>query len=163
MRAVRHMKIGELSERTGVSRRLLRYYEEQGLIAPGRVANNYREYTEAFVDQVVQIRGLLDIGLPTRVVKQILPCLDKPRQISIKDATPEVLALLAGERDRMAERIRLLVRNRDAITGYLEEVVAALGDDVEPPSGGSAERAQAAQAQEGRSGGRHRDDVDARA
>ncbi|MGL6236814.1 MAG: MerR family transcriptional regulator [Segniliparus sp.] len=156
------MKIGELSDRTGVSRRLLRYYEEQGLIAPSRIANNYREYTEAFVDQVVQIRGLLDIGLPTRVVKQILPCLDRPRQIHIKDATPEVLALLAGERDRMAERIRLLVRNRDAISSYLEEVVAALRDDVEPSSGGSAERGEAAQPPERGPGGRHRDEVEAR-
>ncbi|WP_307073513.1 MerR family DNA-binding transcriptional regulator [Arthrobacter pascens] len=29
------MLIGELSERTGVSRRALRYYEEQGLLVPG--------------------------------------------------------------------------------------------------------------------------------
>jgi predicted transcriptional regulator len=31
-REVGRMRIGELSARTGVSRRLLRYYEEQGLI-----------------------------------------------------------------------------------------------------------------------------------
>ncbi len=33
------MRIGELAERTGASRRLLRYYEEQGLIQPSRRAN----------------------------------------------------------------------------------------------------------------------------
>ena len=33
------MRIGELAERTGTSRRLLRYYEEQDLIAPDRSAN----------------------------------------------------------------------------------------------------------------------------
>lgn len=113
------MRIGELSRRTGTSRRLLRYYEEQGLIAAQRCANGYRSYDERFVDRVLQIRGLLDAGLPTRIIKQILPCLDKPRSIYFPDATPEMLATLEGERDRMSERIRCLERNRDAITEYL--------------------------------------------
>jgi DNA-binding transcriptional MerR regulator len=116
------MRIGELSRRTGTSRRLLRYYEEQGLIAAQRCANGYRSYDERFVDRVLQIRGLLDAGLPTRIIKQILPCLDKPRSIYFPDATPEMLATLEGERDRMTERIRCLERNRDAITEYLGAV-----------------------------------------
>ncbi|WP_433492858.1 MerR family transcriptional regulator [Nocardia grenadensis] len=113
------MRIAELSRRTGTSRRLLRYYEEQGLIAAQRCANGYRSYDERFVDRVLQIRGLLDAGLPTRIIKQILPCLDKPRSIYFPDATPEMLATLEGERDRMSERIRCLERNRDAVTEYL--------------------------------------------
>ncbi|MEU1527277.1 MerR family transcriptional regulator [Nocardia rhamnosiphila] len=116
------MRIGELSRRTGASRRLLRYYEEQGLIAAQRCANGYRSYDERFVDRVLQIRGLLDAGLPTRIIKQILPCLDTPRSIYFPDATPEMLATLEGERDRMNERIRCLERNRDAITEYLGAV-----------------------------------------
>ncbi|WP_327151682.1 MerR family transcriptional regulator [Nocardia sp. NBC_01329] len=113
------MRIGELSERTGASRRLLRYYEEQGLIVAERCANGYRDYDERFVDRILQIRGLLDAGLPTRIIKQILPCLDKPRTIYFPDATPEMLATLEGERDRMNERIHCLERNRNAISEYL--------------------------------------------
>jgi DNA-binding transcriptional MerR regulator len=116
------MRIGELSERTGTPRRLLRYYEEQGLLLPGRCQNTYRSYEESDVDRVLQIRGLLDAGLPTRLIKQILPCLDKPRVIHFPDATPEMLATLERERDRMTERIRCLARNRDAIGAYLEAV-----------------------------------------
>ncbi|MGQ4354649.1 MerR family transcriptional regulator [Streptomyces drozdowiczii] len=116
------MRIGELSRRTGASRRLLRYYEEQALIVPDRGPNGYREYDERYVDRVDQIRGLLDAGLPTRIIKQILPCLDKPRSIHFPDATPEMLALLATERDRLSERIDVLVRNRDAMSEYLAEV-----------------------------------------
>ncbi|MFI6368651.1 MerR family transcriptional regulator [Nocardia sp. NPDC050630] len=116
------MRIGELSERTGTSRRLLRYYEEQGLIVADRCANGYRTYDDRFVDRVLQIRGLLDAGLPTRIIKQILPCLDKPRTIYFPDATPEMLATLERERDRMSDRIRCLSRNRDAIAEYLEAV-----------------------------------------
>ncbi|WP_328395625.1 MerR family transcriptional regulator [Nocardia sp. NBC_00416] len=116
------MRIGELSQRTGTSRRLLRYYEDQGLIVAQRCANGYRSYDERFVDRVLQIRGLLDAGLPTRIIKQILPCLDKPRTIYFPDATPEMLATLEGERDRMSDRIHCLERNRDAIIEYLAAV-----------------------------------------
>ncbi len=58
------MRIGELSAHTDTPRRLLRYYEEQGLIVAGRCSNGYRDYDERFVDRVLQIRGLLDPGLP---------------------------------------------------------------------------------------------------
>ncbi|MET8504809.1 MerR family transcriptional regulator [Streptomyces sp. NPDC015232] len=116
------MRIGELSERTGTSRRLLRYYEEQGLIVSAREPNGYRDYDEAFVDRVMQIRGLLDAGLPTRIIKQILPCLNKPRAIHFEEATPEMLATLEDECRRMTERIRCLERNRDAVSAYLAEV-----------------------------------------
>ncbi|BDH12208.1 MerR family transcriptional regulator [Streptomyces hygroscopicus] len=117
------MRIGELSDRTGTPRRLLRYYEEQGLIAAGRSANGYRDYDERFVDRVLQIRGLLNAGLPTRIIKQVLPCLDKPRAIYFTDATPEMIATLTHERDRMTDRIRCLTRNRDAIGEYLDAVL----------------------------------------
>ncbi|MCP2168722.1 MerR family transcriptional regulator [Goodfellowiella coeruleoviolacea] len=125
------MRIGELAARTGTSRRLLRYYEEQGLIVATRAANGYREYDDRFVDRVKQIRGLLDAGLPTRIIKQILPCLDKPRTIYFPDATPEMLATLERERDRMTERIEFLTRNRDAINEYLDVVRANRQPDVE--------------------------------
>ncbi|WP_426362343.1 MerR family transcriptional regulator [Streptomyces sp. E-08] len=116
------MRIGELSERTGTPRRLLRYYEEQALIVADRLPNGYRVYDESNVDRVMQIRGLLDAGLPTRIIKQILPCLNKPRTIHFPDATPEMLATLEDERDRMSDRIRCLTRNRDAVAEYLDAV-----------------------------------------
>lgn len=128
------MRIGELSERTGTPRRLLRYYEEQGLIMAERAANGYREYDERFVDRVVQIRGLLDAGLPTRIIKQILPCLDKPRTIYLPDATPEMIATLEHQRDRMSERVACLTRNLDAIAEYLDAV-----RDGSPPDRGPAD------------------------
>jgi DNA-binding transcriptional MerR regulator len=117
------MRIGELSERTGTPRRLLRYYEEQGLISSERSTNGYRSYAEATADRVLQVRGLLDAGLPTRIIKQILPCLDQPRAIHLQDATPELIATLELERDRMTARIDCLARNRDAVADYLDAVL----------------------------------------
>ncbi|MGX1372208.1 DNA-binding transcriptional MerR regulator [Streptomyces canus] len=46
------MRIGELSRRTGVPTRLLRYYEEQDLLHPARDDNGYRSFDEAAVRDV---------------------------------------------------------------------------------------------------------------
>jgi DNA-binding transcriptional MerR regulator len=116
------MRIGELAERTGIPRRMLRYYEETGMLIPGRCANGYRNYGEGSVDKALQIRGLLDTGMPTRVIRQVLPCLKRPGDIHIVDATPETLELLQRELDGMTERIEIMSRNRDAIARYIDTV-----------------------------------------
>ena len=41
------MKIGKLPERTAIPTRMLRYYEEQGLLRSGRDDNGYRSYLSA--------------------------------------------------------------------------------------------------------------------
>ncbi len=116
------MRIGELAARTGVPTRLLRYYEEQGLLSPDRNPNGYRSYDEHLVGRVTQIRGLLDAGVPTRIIRAILPCLDDPSSIHVADATPELIADLERHRDLMDAKIQCLSRNRDAITTYLTTV-----------------------------------------
>ena len=117
------MRIGELAKRTSTPPRLLRYYEEQALITPARSGNGYRDYDERVVDRVIQVRGLLDAGLPTRIIRQVLPCLTTPGVLVCpQDATPELIATLEKERDRMTQRVEFLTRNRDAIDGYLATV-----------------------------------------
>jgi DNA-binding transcriptional MerR regulator len=113
------MRIGELAKRTGVPPRMLRYYEEQGLISPQRLDNGYRDYGDYLVDRVNKIRGLADAGIPSRIIIDILPCLDQPQTIVVRNAEPGLRDLLTRERDRMAEKIDFLIQNRDAITSYI--------------------------------------------
>ncbi|MEV6233074.1 MerR family transcriptional regulator [Saccharopolyspora shandongensis] len=113
------MRIGELAERTGVAVRLLRYYEEQDLIRPARDELGHRAYTEGSVDRVLKIRGLLASGIPTRIIREILPCLDKPGAIHMRIVAPEMLANLERERANIQRRIESLTANRDAIDDYL--------------------------------------------
>ncbi|MHA7135293.1 MerR family transcriptional regulator [Oerskovia turbata] len=113
------MRIGELSRRTGTPTRLLRYYEEQGLLTPQRADNGYREYGEHLVDRVLQIRGLLEVGFTTRIIAELLPCLNEPREIHLHNAQPDKIALLEAELARMTQRIDTLTRNRAAIADYL--------------------------------------------
>ena len=114
------MRIGELAKRTEVPTRMLRYYEEQGLITPRRLANGYREYDDYLVDRVRKIRGLLDSGIPTRIIGDILPCLNQTRDTVVEDADPELRTMLVVQRDKMSERLTFLEQNRDALTRYIE-------------------------------------------
>ncbi|MEV5761843.1 MerR family transcriptional regulator [Streptomyces tendae] len=114
------MRIGEAAQRSGTTPRLLRYYEQQGLIVPGRSENGYREYDESVLGRIAQIRDLLTAGLPTRLIKQVLPCIPTPRSgIRFSGLTAEMVALLEAEQARLTARIDCLTRNRDAIADYL--------------------------------------------
>ncbi|MFI6047127.1 MerR family transcriptional regulator [Nocardia sp. NPDC051321] len=68
------MLIGELARRTSVSTRLLRYYEEQGLLQPQRDALGYRSYAEDAPEQVGHIRDMLAAGLSTEDIRSLMPC-----------------------------------------------------------------------------------------
>ncbi|MCX5095152.1 MerR family DNA-binding transcriptional regulator [Streptomyces sp. NBC_00365] len=53
------MRIGELSRRTGVPTRILRYYEEQGLLGPERAPNGL--HSECLIQETAALlRGEID-------------------------------------------------------------------------------------------------------
>jgi DNA-binding transcriptional MerR regulator len=112
-----HMLIGELSRRTGVSTRLLRYYEAQGVLEAGRDANGYRFYDEDSVVTVRQVRALLKAGLSTEVIRSVLPCARGERPDF--EWCAELWEILNGELAAMDERIDALQRSRGALAGYL--------------------------------------------
>lgn len=68
------MKIGELSKRSGVSIRMLRYYETEGLLKPMRTGSGYREYAEDEVRTVERIKLLGSAGMTLATIQQFLPC-----------------------------------------------------------------------------------------
>ncbi|WP_193103555.1 MerR family transcriptional regulator [Brachybacterium sp. FME24] len=124
------MRIGELTKRTGVPTRMLRYYEEQGLITPRRLDNGYREYDDYLVNRVRKIRGLLDSGIPTRIIGDMLPCLNDTEATVVADPDPELRELLVEQRDKMTERISFLEQNRVALTRYIDAMDRAIPDSA---------------------------------
>ena len=63
------MKIGELSRRTGVSVRMLRYYEAEGLLAPPRTDSGYRDYGPAEEETVRRIKMLGAAGMTLETIQ----------------------------------------------------------------------------------------------
>ena len=69
------MKIGELSRRCEVSIRMLRYYEEEGLLKPQRSPSGFREYGPREEQTVERIKLLGSAGMTLATIKQFLPCI----------------------------------------------------------------------------------------
>ena len=116
------MKIGELAQLAGTTTRSLRYYEQQGLLAPDRTESNYRDYSDDAVDKAKQIRLLIESGMPSRLVRILLPCLDGPDAQLPAHSNPEMAEVLDAELVRLNENIERLVRSRDQIQCYLDRV-----------------------------------------
>lgn len=112
------MLIGELWRRTGVSQRMLRYYEKQGLLAARRGCNGYRTYDDA-VTTVKQIRALLSAGLTTETILTVLPCASGDS--AELEMCPSLDETLRQELAAMDDRIDTLQRTRGALAGYLPE------------------------------------------
>ncbi|GAA1830830.1 MerR family transcriptional regulator [Agromyces salentinus] len=111
------MRIGELSERTRTSPRSLRYYEQQGLLTSDREHNGYRDYGANAVATVQTIRSLIEIGLPTALVKEVLPCTVGEKS---EAACPELLARIAALREDVRSRAERLKDVETALGSYLE-------------------------------------------
>lgn len=113
------MTIGDLADATGASRRSLRYYEEQGLLHPVRASNGYRSYPGSAVEQVRQIRSLLDSGLSTEVIRCALPCLDGTDIDVSAEPDGPMANRLRQELANIEEKIEVLSHHRDRILRFL--------------------------------------------
>ncbi|MFE5318536.1 MerR family transcriptional regulator [Paenibacillus sp. NPDC056579] len=67
--------ISELSKRTGVSMRSLRYYEERKLLIPTRLENGYRDYAESDIEKVQFIQLYFSLGLTATEIMDFFDCL----------------------------------------------------------------------------------------
>ncbi|WP_433797693.1 MerR family transcriptional regulator [Actinoplanes sp. CA-252034] len=115
------MRIGELATAAGVSTRALRYYEEQGLLTAERRGNGYREYDEQAVRQVAFIQDLYGAGLPSEVIREILPC------TGAAGPTGDCSALqvkVQEVRDRLALQERQIAQRREMLERYLTGAAA---------------------------------------
>ncbi|MCX5521791.1 MerR family transcriptional regulator [Streptomyces bobili] len=113
------LRLSSSSDRSSTSA-----YGGAGPAPPDRGENGYRAYGEAAVRDVQQIRGLLDSGLTTEMIRAILPYLSGPDEIILpaEHLTPETAALLQDHIDRIQARIDFLARNRDQLSGHLAAV-----------------------------------------
>lgn len=122
------MRIGDLAQRTGVSVRSLRYYEQQGLLASTRTAGGQRDYPQAAVDRVIRIQEMFAAGVPSRVLAELLPCIHDADGTPNATATPWLTETLTAERDRIDAAIKDLRRTRtllDEVIGTAQGAPAA--------------------------------------
>ncbi len=102
------MHIGEIADRTGMSLRTLRHYDEIGLLAPsGRTDGGFRLYTEDDLQRLLVIRRMKPLGFSLAEMHQALEIIDATAASSTsKDAAERLAELLDQARDRRAALAR---------------------------------------------------------
>ncbi len=102
----RTWRIGEVAERTGLTRRTLRYYDELGLLVPSqRSTGDYRLYDEDDLLRLLQIQNLKAIGLS---LPEIVDALSDPSV----DATATLNSHRAHLEEQIAVEQQLVSRLR---------------------------------------------------
>ena len=66
------MKINQVAELVGITSKNIRFYEDQGLIKPGRdPENGYRDYTLEDAEQLGRIKLLRQLGIPCETIRRL--------------------------------------------------------------------------------------------
>src|SRR5882757_7470451 len=118
------MRIGELASAAGVSVRVLRHYEAQGLIQSSRGANGYREYQKGVIETVRQVRLLLDCGFSTRQIYGFLPCFGEGENFEFS-ICPAGLEQFVAKRNELDHLIEVLQQRRDRLSERIDRFSVA--------------------------------------
>ncbi|AVA26116.1 Cu(I)-responsive transcriptional regulator (plasmid) [Rhizobium sp. CB3171] len=116
------MNIGQAAKASGVSAKMIRYYEQTGLIqAADRTASGYRDYSEDDVHVLRFIRRARDVGFPVAEIQTLLDLwVNRERQSA--DVKRIALAHIA--------ELRLKIQELEQMAATLEELATkCTGDD----------------------------------
>jgi MerR family gold-responsive transcriptional activator of gol and ges genes len=118
------MNIGEASRASGVSAKMIRYYEETGLIPPvGRTGSGYRTYGPKEVQMLRFIRRARDLGFPMEKVADLL-ALWRDQSRASADVKRLAEAQVAALEARIAEM--------QAMQATLTHLIHACAGDARP-------------------------------
>jgi DNA-binding transcriptional MerR regulator len=115
------MLIGELAERSGTTTRMLRYYEEQGLLQARRAANGYRSYDESELRVVEEIRALLASGFGLQEIPPFVACLRAGNASG--DVCPDSVAVLRRKLAEVDARLDQLTALREQLRSQLTNAI----------------------------------------
>jgi Predicted transcriptional regulators len=102
------MKISEVMAKTGLTKKAIRFYEDEGLVTPDiNSQNNYREYSKGDVDRLIKISLLRQIDMSINDIKKLI---DEP--LSINEVLKEHLK-------KVEENIGRLQKSKILINGII--------------------------------------------
>ncbi|MEH3118997.1 MAG: Cu(I)-responsive transcriptional regulator [Methylorubrum populi] len=120
----RSVTIGEAARATGVSAKMIRYYEETGLLGPaGRTASGYRVYGAGDLHALRFVRRARDLGFSVREIADLLALWHDRSRAS---AAVKAVAL-----DHVAD-LRRRIGELEAMARTLEHLAERCGGDARP-------------------------------
>ncbi|MFE7121737.1 MerR family transcriptional regulator [Streptomyces sp. NPDC057654] len=130
----KHMQIGEVAERTELSLRTIRHYEETGLVVPSaRSQGGFRLYTEADVARLMVIRRMKPLGFSLEEMRDLLSATDRldSGEDVPDDERASLLERVSGFEQAAAERVAKLRTQ----LGRAEEFAATLRERLARAAG----------------------------
>ncbi len=118
------MNIGEAAKLSGVSAKMIRYYEQTGLIPPAqRTDSGYRDYSERDVHLLSFVRRARDLGFSVEVIGELL-------ELWTDDArrSADVRQLAQGHLSNLRRKIEEL----EAMSKTLETLIDSCSGDHRP-------------------------------
>jgi MerR family transcriptional regulator, repressor of the yfmOP operon len=113
-------RIEEVEKKTGLTKRMLRYYEELGIIAPNRSEGNYRSYTDEDIESLIRMRekkdklgfSMAELKIFAGIEKRIVGIMrgETQDEASIRSCKEDIDGLLVLLEDK--ERIIKTVKTR---------------------------------------------------
>ena len=111
------MKINEVEAAVGVTKKNIRFYEEEGLITPSREpGNGYRSYSQADVERLRRIKLLRKLDVPLAEIREMLE-----GQKTLAEGMAQQLERLNARRKDLDEAIDFCTVLEKA-SGNLEEL-----------------------------------------
>ena len=106
------MRIGAVAERTALSFRTLRHYDEVGLVTPsGRTDGGFRLYTAQDVDRLLLIRRMKPLGYSLDEMGELLDVVDalaaSPDDESLQLRMSEIQDGAEGRRQKLAQHLMM--------------------------------------------------------
>lgn len=96
--------IGAVAERTGLSLRTLRHYDEVGVVTPsGRSEGGFRLYTDADIERILLVRRMKPLGFSLDEMADLLALASTLESDPGADARARLDDYLASARERRAE------------------------------------------------------------
>ena len=116
-----YLQIGEVAERTGVTQRTLRFYEEKGLLRPPtRMDGGFRLYSEEDVTRVEHIRRLQNLlGVSLAEIKEMVDAEEVLRELKAQ-YRPE--ADVAEKRRQLEKAIEVVTRQHGIVSQKAEQM-----------------------------------------
>lgn len=102
------LKIHEFSKKTGISKRMLRYLEDQGLLVPQRQDNDYRVYQEHHLEEVRWIQFWQRLGFSLLQIKTL-------KNLDPNELETRLEALLDKKKKELSDHSTQLGTIRDVI------------------------------------------------
>ncbi len=121
------MKINEVEAQVGITKKNIRFYEEQGLLSPSRNSENgYRDYGPKEVAALRQIKLLRKLGLPLEEIRRM-----QGGGSTVADGMRRHLVTLEREQRNLEQSVELCqkLKNREERLEYLD--AGALLEEME--------------------------------